>query len=79
MNVAPIVSQKGCMPGGTACHGGSTAPNLTSFANLIDKYKTPPGANNILVTKWTISPNHSGIPDYSAEQKTIIANWIDGK
>lgn len=66
--IQPLVT--GCV----GCHGGSTAPNLTSFSALEPKYKMKPGASNILVTKGV----HQGIPAYfSAADATKVANWID--
>jgi hypothetical protein len=64
----------------TACHGGTQAPNFTSYASLDAKYKTPPGASNILVTKADPTAGmHQGITYFSATDKTAVANWIDGK
>ena len=57
----------------TGCHSGSTAPNLTSFANLQAKYKMKPGSSNILVTKG----NHQGVTYLSPANQTIMRQWID--
>jgi hypothetical protein len=64
----------------TACHGTSQAPNFTSYQTLDAKYRTPPGTSNILVTKADPTQgNHEGIVYLSAQDKTTVANWIDGK
>ena len=64
----------------TACHSAAQGPNLTSYTALDTKYKTPPGANNILVIKGDATGGtHQGITYFSATDKTAVANWIDGK
>jgi len=64
----------------TSCHGTTQAPNLGSYSVLDAKYRTPPGASNILVTKGdATNGTHEGIQYFSASEKTTIANWIDGK
>jgi cytochrome c553 len=65
--VKPIVSAM-CL----ACHGGTVAPNLTSYATLEGRYKAKPGATNPLVAKGI----HEG-PALTATQASTIANWID--
>jgi hypothetical protein len=65
--VKPIVSVM-CL----ACHSGTVAPNLTSYATLESRYKVKPGATNPLVTKGI----HEG-PQLTASQRTTIINWID--
>ena len=59
----------------TACHGTSQAPNFTSYQTFDARYRTPPGANNILVTKG----DHQGIVYFSPQDKTTVTNWIDGR
>ena len=64
----------------TACHGTTQAPNFTSYTALDARYKTAPGASNILVTKADATGGmHQGITYFSATDKTAVANWIDGK
>lgn len=64
----------------TGCHGTTQAPNFTSYTTLDAKYKTPPGASNILVTKADATGGtHQGITYFSTAEKTAVANWIDGK
>ena len=65
--VKPIVSAM-CL----ACHSGTVAPNLTSYATLEGRYKAKPGATNPLVAKGV----HAG-PQLTASQRTTIINWID--
>lgn len=65
--IAPLVTR--C----TGCHGGGTAPNLTSYMMLEAKYKTKPGSSNILVNKG----DHAGIIYLTATEKTTVASWID--
>lgn len=73
--IKPLVS-----PRCTGCHGTTQAPNLSSYTDLQAKYKTPPGASNILVTKADATQGmHSGIPYFTAQEKMTVANWIDGK
>lgn len=72
--IAPLVTR--C----TACHGTQQAPNFTSYATLDPRYRTPPGASNILVTKADPTGGmHQGIAYFSATEKMTVANWIDGK
>jgi len=62
------------------CHGTTQPPNFTSYTALDAKYKTPPGASNILVTKADpTAGQHEGITYFSATDKQTVANWIDGK
>jgi uncharacterized membrane protein len=64
----------------TACHGTTQAPNFTSYAALDARYKTAPGASNILVIKADATGGtHQGITYFSATEKTTVATWIDGK
>ena len=65
--IAPLVTT--C----TGCHGGSQAPNLTSFSALEAKYKMKPGASNILSTKT----DHAGITYLNTSQRATVAAWID--
>jgi hypothetical protein len=63
-----------------ACHLG-TQPILTSYSTLLDKYKTKPGANNILVTKDNVDNTpgrHQGIDYFTPQEEATIAAWIDG-
>ena len=70
--IQPLVG--GC----TACHGGTTAPNLTSFAALEPKYKMKPGMTNVLVTKGdTTQGMHYGIAYFNTTQQGTVAMWID--
>lgn len=63
----------------TGCHGG-TQPTFDSFAALGAKYKTGPGASNVLVTKADATAGkHQGIDYFTAAEKTTVTNWIDGK
>jgi cytochrome c553 len=63
-----------------ACHGTTQAPNFTSYQTLDAKYRTPPGASNILVTKADPTQGmHEGIQYLSAQDKMTVASWIDGK
>jgi hypothetical protein len=63
-----------------ACHGGVQMPNFTSYATLDARYKTPPGATNILATKADpTAGTHQGITYFSAVEKTAVIDWIDGK
>ena len=55
------------------CHSGGTAPNLSSFAMLQDKYKMKPGSSNILVTKG----DHQGITYLNATDKAAVESWIN--
>ncbi len=72
--VTPIVTKdiagKTCAD--AACHGGTTAPNLTSYDKLAARFKTKPGEENRLVTRGA----HSG-PALPAADAAIIAAWID--
>jgi hypothetical protein len=73
MIITPLVDGR-C----TTCHGGGTAPNLTSFMALEPKYKTKPGESNILVTEAdATNGQHHGIAYFSATEKTTVANWIN--
>ena len=70
--VKPLVTE--CI----ACHGGTQAPNLASFAVLQATYKTKPGNTNILVTKGNLTGGvHSGLPYLTAAEQTTVAAWID--
>ncbi|MBX3155149.1 MAG: hypothetical protein KF773_04045 [Deltaproteobacteria bacterium] len=72
--IVPLVTE--CI----GCHGAATPPNLTSFDTLAAKYKTGPGASNILVTKGTLgipSGTHQGINYFTTEEQAIVAAWID--
>ena len=68
MQITPLVTE--CV----GCHGGGTAPNLTSFMMLEPKYKTKPGSANILATK---PDPHQNIPYLTTAERTIVINWID--
>jgi hypothetical protein len=71
--IAPLVTE--CVTGG--CHTVQP-PILTSFSSLAAKYTAKPGATNILVTKGSLTGDmHSGLPYLTAEEQTIVANWID--
>jgi mono/diheme cytochrome c family protein len=65
--IAPLVTT--C----TGCHGGATAPNLSSFAALQPKYKMKPGSTNILATKG----DHQAITYLNAAQVATVVAWID--
>ncbi|HRC54480.1 MAG TPA: hypothetical protein PKU97_01095 [Kofleriaceae bacterium] len=65
--ISPLVT--GCV----GCHGGGTAPNLTSFSALEAKYKMKPGASNVLATK----EDHQSITYLTTEQRATVAAWID--
>ena len=72
--VKPLVNR--CL----GCHSTTQAPNLTSATALQAKYKTKPGASNILVTKGSMgSPpgTHEGITYLDATEQTAVAGWID--
>lgn len=70
--IAPLVGR--C----TACHGTSLPPNLTSFDTLDARYKTKPGASNILVTEAdSTGGEHNGITYFSTADKATVAGWID--
>jgi mono/diheme cytochrome c family protein len=74
--IKPMITAKNC----ANCHGPATAPDFTSYATLAVKYRTAPGATNILVTKADATAGmHQGIVYFDAGQKQMIANWIDGK
>jgi hypothetical protein len=67
--IAPLVTE--CL----TCHSaGQTPPNLTSFSALDVKYKTKPGATNILVTKGT----HQNTPYLTPAETATVAAWIEG-
>lgn len=77
MTITPLVTE--CV----SCHGASIAqpPNLTSFAKLEAKYKMKPGMTNPLVTKGDMSTPvgvHYGLPYFNDQEKTTVANWIQG-
>jgi hypothetical protein len=59
----------------TACHGTTQMPNFMSYQSLDARYRTPPGASNLLVIKG----DHEGITYFTAQEKTTVTNWIDGK
>lgn len=72
--IAPLVTR--C----TACHGTAQAPNFTSYDTLDARYKTPPGAGNILATKADATAGkHEGIDYFNAADKQKVIDWIDGK
>lgn len=72
--IAPLVTE--CVAAG-ACHTVQM-PTLTSFDALGPKYKTKPGAQNVLVTKGSLTSGmHSGIPYLTATEQTTVAAWID--
>ncbi|HEX2688717.1 MAG TPA: hypothetical protein VHN14_18975 [Kofleriaceae bacterium] len=51
---------------------------LTSYASLTAKYKTKPGAMNILVTKADATQGiHQGVQYFTGATKTAVASWID--
>lgn len=73
MTIKPMMSE--CV----GCHVGQP-PNLTSFDALQAKYKTGPGAMNILVTKGDISVpvgQHQGLPYLTDAEEQMVAMWID--
>jgi hypothetical protein len=74
MIVTPIVTKdiggKTCTQAG--CHAGTFPPNLTSYLQLADKYKKPPGNTNILTTHGP----HTG-PALPPADAKAIAGWID--
>jgi hypothetical protein len=60
------------------CHSGAQGPVLTSYASLTAKYKTKPGAMNILVTKADATQGiHQGVQYFTGATKTAVASWID--
>ena len=64
----------------TSCHGTSQAPNFSSYETLDARYKTPPGAMNILATKADpTAGKHEGIDYFNAADKQKVIDWIDGK
>ena len=70
--IKPLVST--CL----GCHSAAQGPVLTSFAALATKYKTKPGASNILVTKGDATAGvHQGVQYFNATQKSTVASWID--
>lgn len=79
-NVKPLAETRGCMTA-TTCHG-IQAPILLSYGQLLPKYTTGPSATNIMINK-DVAPNtptpgmHSGLPYFSAAEKTMVAAWID--
>jgi len=74
-NIAPLVTE--CVAAG-ACHTVQI-PVLTSFDALAAKYKMKPGAQNILVTKGSLTAGmHSGIPYLTSTEQATVAAWIDG-
>lgn len=74
-NIAPLVTE--CVAAG-ACHTVQM-PVLTSFDSLGTKYRMKPGAQNILVTKGSLTGGtHSGIPYLSTTEQATVAAWIDG-
>jgi len=75
--IKPLAETKGCMTA-TTCHG-LTPPILLSYGQLLPKYTTGPGASNVLVTKGGDPPpgTHSGLPYFSAAERTMVAAWID--
>jgi hypothetical protein len=72
--IKPLVT-----PRCTSCHGGTTAPNLTSYATLADIYKMGPSATNKLIIEAADGAQHNGVPYFSTAEKMTVANWIDGK
>lgn len=63
-----------------ACHSAVQMPNFTSYATLDARYRTPPGASNILVTKGDLTAGvHQGVMYFSAADKMAVTDWIDGK
>jgi len=76
--IKPLAETKGCFTA-TTCHSVQS-PVLTSFGALGATYKMGPSASNILVTKDVVSGTpgtHSGIPYFTAAEKTTVSTWID--
>ncbi len=77
--IKPIADAKNCTSAG--CHGGVTPPVMTTFTALLPKYYTGPSATNVMITKdvvaGTATGTHSGLPYFSAAEKTMVAAWID--
>jgi len=72
MIVKPLVTE--CI----ACHSTTQPPNLMSFMMLDGRYKAKPGAQNILVTKGSLTGGtHQGIPYLTTDEQTQVATWID--
>jgi len=74
--IKPMAQTLGCLDAG--CHSGVTNPVLNTYESLLAKYKTGPGATNILVVKGGATPpgDHNG-PYFDATQRATIAAWID--
>ena len=77
--IKPMAMTKGCISAG--CHGGVQPPVLNSFTTLQPKHFTGPSNINIMITKDVVNGvatgTHSGLPYYSATEKTTVAAWID--
>lgn len=78
MIVKPLVTE--CI----ACHTTvqppaiQQPPNLSQFNVLDARYKMKPGAQNILVTKGSLTGGiHQNIPYLTADEQTAVAGWID--
>ena len=75
-NIKPMVMTKGCVI--PTCHGGTQAPNFTSYETLAPMYRTGPSAMNRLILEAADGAVHNGVTYFTTAEKTTVKNWLDG-